>query len=111
LGTNDYSTTQDPSESQFTSAYTSFLLHLRSKYPDALILCTCGPLLYGTELDMVRGYIVDAVAASGDHNMTTFDIPSQNSADGLGCSYHPSIKTHQKMADLVVAGLKSELGW
>jgi hypothetical protein len=60
---------------------------------------------------MVRGYIVNAVAATGDGNMTTFDIPSQSSADGLGCDYHPSIKTHQKMADLVVAELRSELGW
>jgi hypothetical protein len=87
------------------------LLHLRGKYPDALILCTCGPLLYGTELDNVRSYIQNAVAASGDANIATFNIPSQSAADGLGCSYHPSIKTHQKMALLVESELKAKLGW
>ena len=32
-------------------------------------------------------------------------------ADGLGCGYHPSIKTHQKMADLLVDELATRLGW
>ena len=111
LGTNDYSTEQDPSEAQFTSAYRAFLEHLRSKYSDALILCTCGPLLYGAELDLVRGYIANAVAATADKKIKTFDIPSQSESDGLGCDYHPSIKTHQKMADLLVSVLERELGW
>jgi lysophospholipase L1-like esterase len=111
LGTNDFSTDQDPSATDFTNAYRDFLLHVRSKYPGAWILCTCGPLLYGSELDSVRGYIVNAVMATGDAKIGTFDIPSQNAADGLGCSYHPSLKTHQKMADLLVAELASRLGW
>jgi lysophospholipase L1-like esterase len=111
LGTNDFSTNQDPSAAQFTDAYRAFLLHVRSKYPDALILCTCGPLLYGAELDLVRGYISAAVAATGDDDITTFDIPSQSASDGLGCDYHPNVTTHQKMADLLVAKLEAELGW
>jgi lysophospholipase L1-like esterase len=111
LGTNDFSTDQDPSVTDFENAYRDFLLHLRSKYPHALILCTCGPMLYGSELDMVRGYIDAAVAATGDDNIGTFDIPAQDAADGLGCNYHPSVKTHQKMADLVVAELQARLGW
>jgi len=111
LGTNDFSTDQDPSAAEFTSTYTAFLRHIRSLYPDALILCTCGPLLWGTELDMVRAYIADAVAATGDDAIDTLDIPSQSADDGLGCSYHPSVKTHQKMADLLVAQLQSRLGW
>jgi lysophospholipase L1-like esterase len=111
LGTNDFSTDQDPSATDFTNAYRDFLMHVRSKYPDAWILCTCGPLLYGSELDLVRGYIADAVMATGDAKIGTFEIPSQSSADGLGCSYHPSIKTHQKMADLLIAELAARLGW
>lgn len=111
LGTNDYSTNVDPSAGDFTAAYGAFLKHLRSVYPDALMLCTCGPMLYGAELDQVRGYIADAVSASGDDNIKTFDIPSQSASDGLGCDFHPSIKTHQKMADLLVDVLKRELAW
>jgi lysophospholipase L1-like esterase len=111
LGTNDYSTDLDPSEADFTAAYRAFIEHVRSVYPNALILCTCGPLLYGDELTAVRHYIANAVAATGDAKVKTFEIPSQSAADGLGCDYHPSIKTHQKMADLLVAVLKRELSW
>jgi lysophospholipase L1-like esterase len=111
LGTNDFSTDQDPSESEFTDAYRDFLLHIRSKNPDALILCTCGPLLSGTELDKVRAYIDSAITATGDDAIASFDIPPQDFADGLGCDYHPNLKTHQKMADLVTAELKTRLGW
>jgi lysophospholipase L1-like esterase len=112
LGTNDFSTNQDPSEAEFTDAYRDFLLHIRSKNPDALILCTCGPLLSGAELDMVRGYIDSAIAATGDDAIASFDIPAQDiAADGAGCDYHPNLKTHQKMADLVTAELHARLGW
>ena len=111
LGTNDFSTNQDPSEAEFTNAYRALLLRVRGKYPKALILCTNGPLLYGADLDNVRRFIAKAIADTGDGNMTTFDIPSQSASDGLGCSYHPSLKTHQKMADRLTAALKDELGW
>jgi lysophospholipase L1-like esterase len=111
LGTNDYSTDADPSEAEFTQGYRAFLEHVRAVYPDAFILCTCGPLLYGSELDSVRAYIANAVSATGDDKILTFEIPSQSEADGLGCDYHPSIRTHEKMAALLVGVLQRELGW
>src|SRR5262249_46492585 len=80
LGTNDYSTNVDPSPADFTAAYRGFLQHLRDVYPDALILCTCGPMLYGTDLEQVRGYIADAITATGDAKIKSFDIPSQSAS-------------------------------
>jgi lysophospholipase L1-like esterase len=111
LGTNDFSTSQDPTEKQFTDAYKAFLLRVRGKYPRARILCTIGPLLPMADLTNVRRYIANAVADSGDDNMTTFDLEVQSAMDGLGCDYHPSLKTHQKMADALTKALKLELGW
>ena len=32
-------------------------------------------------------------------------------ADGVGCDYHPSLKTHQKMADKMTAALRADLAW
>jgi hypothetical protein len=32
-------------------------------------------------------------------------------ADGFGCDWHPSLKTHQKLAVELTAKLRSELGW
>jgi hypothetical protein len=111
LGTNDFSTNTDPSEAQFTSAYRGFLLHVRERYPHARILCTIGPLLSGADLTNVRKYIANAVADSGDDNMTTFELEAQSAMDGLGCDYHPSLKTHQKMADQLTRTLKLEMAW
>ncbi len=39
-------------------------------------------------------------------------IPNQNmGADGIGADWHPSVKTHQKMADVIAAAIKKELAW
>jgi lysophospholipase L1-like esterase len=111
LGTNDFSTSQDPSEAEFTTAYESFLQHIRSKYADALILCTVGPLLGGTDLATAKDYIAKAVLALGDAKVKTFDLAQTDPADGYGCDWHPSLKTHQKMADQLTAELKAQLGW
>jgi lysophospholipase L1-like esterase len=114
LGTNDLSTDQDPSQDEFESAYKAFLQHIREKCPNAYLLCTNGPMLTGTELDTIRGYIDDVVGelkSAGDTKVGSFEIAPQDEADGLGCDWHPSLKTHQKMALVLEAALKSALGW
>ena len=35
----------------------------------------------------------------------------QDASNGLGCDYHPSLVTHEIMADLLTATLQIELGW
>lgn len=111
LGTNDFSTTVDPTPMQFGDAYRTFLQHIRSKYPPALILCTVAPLLNGTALTRARAAIDAAVSATGDAKIKSFTMDPADPADGFGCDYHPSIKTHQKMAAALTATLKTELGW
>jgi hypothetical protein len=61
LGTNDLSTNTDPTAAEFESGYRALLQHIREKNPDAYILCTNGPMLTGTDLDTIRGYIDDVV--------------------------------------------------
>lgn len=111
LGTNDFSTAQDPSEAEFTTAYESFLRHIRSKYAGALILCTVGPLLGGTDLATAKDYIAKAILALGDSKIKAFDLAPTDPADGYGCDWHPSLKTHQKMGTQLTAELQAELGW
>jgi lysophospholipase L1-like esterase len=111
LGTNDVSTPVDPTEAQFTGAYRTFLQHVRGKYPAALILCTVAPLLGGADLTEARAYIDAAVAATGDARIKSFPMAQTDPADGWGCDFHPSVKTHQKMAATLTAQLKAELGW
>ena len=111
LGTNDLSTASDPTQAQFTAAYRAFLQRVRGKYPGALILCTVAPLLGGAELTTARAYINEAITAVGDARIKSLDLAPTDANDGWGCDFHPSIKTHQKMAAVVTARLQTELGW
>jgi lysophospholipase L1-like esterase len=115
LGTNDLSTTTDPTEAEFVSEYVALLGRVRSVYPDALILCSVGPLLSGTDLSTARAYIesaVETLVSAGDADVRTFELePQDGVTDGLGCDYHPSQATHAKMADVLTATLQVELGW
>jgi lysophospholipase L1-like esterase len=111
LGTNDFSTTDDPTSEQFQTAYVMLLEHLREKYPNASILCTNGPMLSGTDLTTVRSYISAAVATLADPKIEVLEIPAQDGTDGYGCDWHPSAARHEKMAELVTGALESMLGW
>jgi hypothetical protein len=114
LGTNDFSTTVDPAEQEFVDAYVTLLERVRAAYPEALILCTVGPLLGGADLTTAQAYIASAVqqrTEAGDASVQTFDLAPQNPADGLGCDYHPSLRTHEIMADVLTGVLGTELGW
>lgn len=114
LGTNDMSTTSDPSEQEFTRAYADLLARVRTAYPDALILCTVGPLLNGADLTTARAYIAAAVlqrVSAGDDAVQTFELAPTNASDGYGCDYHPSLRTHEIMAEALTTALRAELGW
>jgi lysophospholipase L1-like esterase len=112
LGTNDFSTDGDPTEAEFVDAYTEFLMHIRSRHPDALILCTVAPLLGGDDGDRATSYIESAIAnrtGAGDARVMWIDL--RTDAIGWGCDYHPSVATHRAMADLLVPILRTQLGW
>jgi lysophospholipase L1-like esterase len=111
LGTNDLSTESDPDQATFEGAYRDFLEHLREKYPNAHILCTNGPMLTDDDLDKVRLYIENVVAALADPKISSFEIVPQDGSDGYGCDWHPSLERHEKVAAVVTAALRSALGW
>jgi hypothetical protein len=109
LGTNDFSSAVDPTAAEFANGYVAFLRHVRAGYPNAHILCTCGPMLGAGELKKVTDGIATAIAALGDPRIQSFDLPIQSGT--LGCAGHPTVATHQKMADVLTAQLKKTLGW
>jgi lysophospholipase L1-like esterase len=112
LGTNDFSTDGDPSQSEFSDAYRVFLEQLRAHYPDAWIICLQPTLLSGSDLDTASMYIDDVVSArnaAGDDHVVAHAL--QFTVDGLGCDYHPSLATHLSMATALTAELQRVLGW
>jgi hypothetical protein len=109
LGTNDFSSAVDPSAEEFAAGYVAFLRRIRGNYPGAIILLTCGPMLGGTELQKVRDGIATVTATMGDSLVRTFQFPGNMTP--YGCGGHPSVAMNQKMADVLVAELKKQLGW
>lgn len=113
LGTNDFSTeTALPTDAEFTDAYTSMLSLLRARNPEAYILCTAGPMLYGTALTRVQTDIAAAVAArkaSGDSKVEAYKMTTPNTSPG--CDWHPTITTHAAMAAELEPRISAALGW
>lgn len=113
LGTNDFAK-GDPAMA-FQSTYTTFVTDLRAHYPKARFYLAVGPMLGGTDYDKAKVYLEGVIAArktAGDSNLVVLPFATQDGTnDGLGCDYHPSLKTHQKMADQLVTTLKADLGW
>jgi lysophospholipase L1-like esterase len=112
LGTNDFSK-GDPTLA-FQTAYTTFVTALRAHYPKARFYLAVGSMLGGADYDKAKAYlegVIEARRALGDSNLVVLPFATQDSNDGLGCDYHPSLKTHQKMADKLVSALKTDLGW
>jgi len=114
LGTNDFSTLSDPSQQDFVAAYVALLGRIRTAYPEAQILCTVGPLLGGTDLSAARTYIDQAVQQrnqAGDAAVTTFQLAETDPANGYGCAWHPSLRTHEVMAEALIGALRTQMGW
>lgn len=114
LGTNDFSANMSLGQSAFSGAYKALLADVRSKYPDALILCGIGSLLYGTGLTNATAYINAVVAevnAAGDSKVKVLNFGQQDASKGTGCDWHPNVTENQRMADLLVKELQGSLDW
>ncbi len=112
LGTNDFSTDNDPSEALFVSSYVAFLEQIRENYPGAVILITVAPPFGGPDGAMIEGYLDDVVAeraAAGDPDVVRVDLSTL--AQGLGCDWHPNVTMHEGMAEELIGVLAAEVGW
>jgi lysophospholipase L1-like esterase len=114
LGTNDISNNKGDPGAAFRDLYVGFLQTVRARYPSALIVCFVAPLLSGAELTTIRGHIrsaVDMRNTAGDAKVVSFEGIATQTTDKAACQYHPNPAEQQIMADLLVAELRTRLGW
>lgn len=114
LGTNDFSANMSLGSQPFSDAYNAFLTTVRGKYPDAVIFCAVGSMLYSTGLTNATSYIKAIVAArntAGDMKVKFLDLGSQDSSKGTGCDWHPNATEQKRMADILSKELKAAVGW
>lgn len=113
LGTNDssYTVYQQGRDKEYTAEYIGLLKTVRSKNPDAKIICTLGTM--GTLLVPAMHEAVSQYSAqTGDNNIATLDLPLQDTQkDGCVIQSHPSAVTHDKAASLLSDKIRSEMGW
>lgn len=119
LGTNNFAL-RDPGEAKFVRLYHELVRTVRAAYPKAFLVCALGPMLSNVypekrnNLTQARKYMKAAVAKlkeAGDTNLEFLEFPEQNHADGLGCGFHPSLKTHKLMAERLTAFVKERMSW
>ena len=119
VGTNNFANV-DPGEARFVRLYHELIQVVRAAYPKAFIVCALGSMLSNVypegrnSLTQARKYMKVAVAKlkeSGDSNLEFLEFPEQNHADGLGCGFHPSLKTHKLMGERLTTFIKERMGW
>ncbi len=109
LGTNDFSTSQQPSELSFRNNYITLLNKIKENYgADTPILCMASPAdpyLYD--------YIRNAVVVSGLTNVAYMAVSNQahNYEDDLGASWHPNYQGHIKVASCMIPYISTLTGW
>jgi hypothetical protein len=94
-----------PTEEFIVNAYRNFVKSVRTKYPNAKIICILGSMDATKEGSPWPGYIDKAVAALNDKNILTHPIPYKNTGG------HPSVKEQQAMADDLIAFMEKNVSW
>lgn len=108
LGTNDDSYTKNIEERQneFRDAYTEFLKTVRSKNPNAKIVCAFG--IMGDRLfDKIQEAVNNYTTETGDSNISTLRFDVQQASDGYSADWHPSVATHDKASKKLAEYVKT----
>lgn len=93
----------------FEDGLLAFVQDIRARYPGAPILLATSPMLGGDAHAQHRAHLEAVIDAAGD-GVRLVDVAEQDPADGLGCDFHPSRVTHQKMADALVPVIREVTG-
>jgi len=113
LGSNDYGN-GIPEEKGWTNAYKEFIKSRREHYPDCHIFCCLCSSILGKERTGMRALtrsVVESLQQAGDTKIHFVEFKEQTGPDGIGPGWHPTVKTHQIMADTLAPEIKKALKW
>ena len=112
LGTNDtcYCQTDEAKQQEFQNAYVQFLKQVRQKNPQAKMLCIEGTM--GTIMaEPMRQAVLMYREETGDLDVYPMPLPEQLLEDGLVTGNHPTERTHEKTAQMIVPKIREIMGW
>ena len=121
LGTNDFAAEANNitsvDENTFETTYVSFINKLRGYYPVAKIICVVGPMMsdywpvgkqHWTRIQSYVSTVVSQLQTAGDSNVYYYKLDPQT--EPYGEDWHPTIATHQSMADKLTAYIQTITG-
>jgi lysophospholipase L1-like esterase len=113
LGTNDFGPMKNTPENEkgWTDAYKAFIKTIRGHWPNCYVIVAAGSMGIKPEWDKWAKEVVADQKAAGDKKICYLPFENQKEEDGIGGDWHPSVKTHQKMADRLVKELQAAVGW
>lgn len=118
LGSNDFAP-EVRDTTPFASEYEAFVRDVRTTYPEAYILLLLGPLLTDDypegmqALTRVRTALDQLVVTrheGGDEKISVLEVERPTAEEGWGCDFHPTVKTHERIAAELVGALRTRAG-
>jgi hypothetical protein len=97
--------TQKPDEATIIAAYKKFVATIRSKYPDASIICCLGSMDATREGSAWPGYIQTAVAQLNDKKIYTNFFPVKKTGG------HPNVAEQHDMANNLIDFIEKNIKW
>ena len=107
LGTNDDA--QGATRAEVAAAGTELVNFIRSHYPDAEIIWQYG-IMSRSSMAGIQD-VIAACHAAGDNKIRFLDAVADTEKEGLGLYAHPSMKTHERLADELTACIREVTGW
>jgi len=97
--------TTPPDESFTINAYKNFVQSVRTKYPNAQIICMLGNMDVTKEGSLWPGYVQKAVAQLNDNKIFTFFAPYKNTPG------HPKTPEQEALAKALIDFIDQNIKW
>ena len=108
LGVNDHSTQPAPAEKDFVEAYARFLKRLRNLYPKAEVFCFSDEGWPDYKPRILKA--LEERRKAGEKRV--YWVGNRGfSPSELGCDWHPSVKAHWELAEVLEQAIRPVTGW
>lgn len=112
IGTNDYSYCREDQKRQddFVNNYVISLKKIRSRNPEALIVC-CSGIMDSSIFCCVAKAAKKYQSVTGDDRICSLELPYQTTEDGLAADWHPTEKSNIRAAKVLSDFIKEKMKW
>lgn len=102
LGINDFSTNPQPTKPLFLARYFAFVRSIYARYPGVAVVCLT------SSKEPLRSYVREFVEREISEGNRRIRVVSYDEIPywERGCDWHPNVKAHRKIAEMLVTVIK-----